>query len=60
MTAGRLDDVVRPEVTRYLPRLGGRLDDNEPADVVAVSASAVVVSQQRLRSNSVVPTATGM
>ena len=55
MAPGGLDDIVRAQVAGYFARLSGRLDDDEPTDVIFVSASAIVVSQLRLRSNSVVP-----
>ena len=55
MAPGGLDDIVRAQVAGYFARLSGRLDDDEPTDVIVVSASAIVVSQLRLRSNSVVP-----
>ena len=54
MAPGGLDDVIGAQVAGNFARLGGRLDDDEPPEVVTVSASAVVVSQLRLRSNSVV------
>ena len=54
MATGGFDDVVRAQVAGNFARLGRRLDDDEPPNVVAVSASAVVISQLRLRSISVV------
>ena len=54
VASGGLDNVIRAEVTGDFARLGGRLDDDEPTNIVAGSASAVVVSQLRPRSHSVV------